>query len=347
MQVATQLSEYAAIINKTSSQPIALAIGNFDGCHLGHQALISKLQELKKNRDFITETMTFKPHPGAFLSGIIQDHIFDGDLKRAAFEEFGVDIAYEQAFDKKFSELSARDFFISIILGGLKVQAVIVGSDFKFGQGRLGDIDLLKNLCHEFGKDFFPIPIEMAAEREIRSTFIRNLIASGQVKKAAELLGRPFLLPGVSVKGKQLGRRIGFPTINLQPRPGIVVPQLGVYAGYVSIDPNGYPHRELKVFAAKSTLMPAAINIGRKPTVDENGEISIEAHVIMAQDQAQNSLAFAQKDLYGARLGFYFVDYIRTEQKCASLDDLKQLIGKDISMSRRILGSHSDADPTK
>ena len=221
--------------------------------------------------------------------------------------------------------MSPDKFYQSILIDELNAKAIIVGENFRYGQGRAGDSKCLRDA----GSDHEVLTvIEESAKLEdhvVSSTKIRAAIRSGDVMLASQMLGRPYLLEGNLKKGDQLGRKLSFPTLNLDAKD-LLIPAKGVYAGYVwvkAVQPGNQP----QILKRHPKAMPAAINIGMRPTVS-GLTLRIEAHVLSD---------YPQENTYDVTAGFYFIDRIRDEAKFQSLDELKAQIGKDTVKARSIL----------
>jgi len=330
LQVVSSTNFDQAIAPITSATSVT--IGNFDGFHLGHQKLIAAAKAPPED-NLKSLLVTFNPHPAEFFRNATTPLLLSPELKRQAAKELGLDIFFEQAFTKGFAELTPQHFFEQFILTTLNCRRVAVGHEFRFGKDRLGDRVLLEEMCQKKGISLSIIDEKRspADDKVISSSLIRHLVREqGQVGLAQTLLGRPYLLAGNVAKGKQLGRTIDLPTLNLTPKESRqIVPQNGVYCGFVWLE--GYNEQPgPKVFADLKTLLPAVINIGVKPSVSaESSPTSIEAHILNHQ------LAF--DSCYGLTMGLYFCERLRSEKKFPNLTALKQAIVADISQAQTIL----------
>jgi riboflavin kinase/FMN adenylyltransferase len=305
----------------------ALTIGNFDGCHLGHQKLINRTlvtaEELKNS----PASLTFSPRPDVFFHPERSNDgkLFTEDMKSRAFHELNISAHFVKKFSSTVSQMSPDKFYKSVLIEELHAKAIIVGENFRYGQGRAGDSKCLRDA----GSDHEVLTvIEKSAKLEdevVSSTRIRAAIRAGNVALASQMLGRPYLLEGSLKKGDQLGRKLNFPTLNLEAKD-LMVPANGVYAGYVwikDLQPGAHP----SILKRHSKAMPAAINVGMRPTIS-GLNLRIEAHVLSE---------YKQDNTYDVTAGFYFVARIRDEAKFQNLDELKAQIAKDTVKARSIL----------
>lgn len=279
-------------------QPLALAIGNFDGMHMGHAALIRSLVEAAKNQNLTPAVMTFEPHPREFFSP--QNAPARLSSLREKLEwlcEASVETILLRRFNQPFAQMSAPDFIN--VLHQLNVKAILVGEDFRFGAKRAGGVaDFSAN-----GFELIPMPRIDLNEERVSSTRVRNALATGNLKLAKTLLHRDYSISGKVVHGEKRGRKLGFPTANIHmrhERPALT----GVYA-------------------VKLEGLAAVANLGVRPTINGIPKLMLEVHVLDYQG-----------DLYGKHVHVAFLHKIRDEMKFASLDDLKAQIAQDILVAR-------------
>jgi riboflavin kinase/FMN adenylyltransferase len=291
-------------------QPSVVAIGNFDGIHLGHRALIEKSRELAGPSGPVA-VVTFEPLPLAFfrpdqaparLSTIYQKL----SLLRAA----GVDVTWLMRFNRELAALSAADFVKQVLVHRLRAKAVVIGEDFRFGKGRQGDVALLRALGASLGFDVVTVPAVMIDGERISSSGIRTRLAAGDFASAAAWLGRPFTMEGRVIRGAALGRTLGYPTANLAVRSQ-PSPLGGVLAAFSRVEGGPW--------------MPSVTNLGRRPAVGGK-EPLLEVHFF----------DFNQ-DLYGQRLEVQFVAKLRDELDFGSLDDLVEQMKRDEEEARHCL----------
>ncbi len=281
--------------------PSMLTIGTFDGVHRGHQRLIGNVVARARARGVRSVVLTFDPHPRAVLAPeSAPPRITTVDDEATLMASLGVDVLVIYPFTWKTADTTARDF-MAMIARAVQPVEVWVGDDFAFGKGREGNLEVLRDLGAEFGYTLHVLPRihgDDAPDGEvIGSTAIRNHLLAGDVAAAARLLGRPYVLRGPVIRGAGRGRQIGFPTANTRISPDIVVPKDGIYATWVTIadDPTRYP---------------AMTYIGPRPQFD-NGPRSVEPNLIDWDG-----------DLYDKLIAVHFVQWLRGDEKFASVDAL-------------------------
>lgn len=299
--------------------PSVVTIGIFDGVHRGHHAILSQTVRQAQERGVVSVGLTFDPHP-------LHVHRPDLDLPLIStledrlnmLEAAGLDAVVVQKYDLDYSMTAPEDFIDDELIGKLKAVAVVVGEDVRFGKNNAGDGALLS----EYGADRLDVTLiddlGGASGRRYSSTWVRELLEAGNVRKAAKILGRPHRLRGVVEHGFKRGRQLGFPTANL-PGSGVgEVPRDGVYAGWVVRQVPG---------STATVHLPAAISIGTNPQFD--GETrTVEAHV----------LGRADLNLYGEEIAIDFVDYVRPMLKMDSVEQLQAQMDEDLRKSAEILG---------
>lgn len=292
---------------------VAVALGNFDGVHVGHQEVLRRAVEEGKHRGVAVVAATFRPHPRAVLgTGDAPGLLTSSGLKREVLEGYGVDEVVEITFDLELSRKSPEEFVRDVLVGELGARVVVVGENFRFGYRASGDFRRLRRLMREAGGDAVAVEVRgTGAEGGISSSRIRELVSEGDVTEAARLLGRPYVLRGEVVVGDRRGRTIGFPTANVVPDAEAVVPARGVYAGFVIVGEEKYA---------------ACTNVGVAPTFGR-AESRIEAYLMDFQG-----------DLYGRIVDVGFVRRIRGEKKFSGVDELKAQIQHDIEEARKITG---------
>jgi riboflavin kinase/FMN adenylyltransferase len=294
-----------------------VTIGNFDGIHLGHRAILKTVVGRAKDLDGEAVVYTFDPHPRKVLRPDSAPGLLTTlDQKIELLAEAGVDAVVVEPFTLEFARTEAEEFIRRCLYERLRPVEVYVGYDFHFGRDREGSMRLLTEMGPRLGFAVTIIPEVTVDEGDVNSTRIRQLLGEGQPERAARMLGRPFTVRGKVVRGDERGRTIGFPTANLAPE-NEVLPSAGVYAGFVRILDDGDP--------PKDTVVRAVTNVGRRPTFEGEG-LRAEAHLIDWSG-----------DLYGRRIEISFVTRLRDEQKFESVDALKLQIGKDVAEARRRL----------
>jgi riboflavin kinase/FMN adenylyltransferase len=290
---------------------VVVALGNFDGVHLGHRAVLARAAEEARRLGGRVVAATFWPHPRSVIGrggppGLLTTlEARREELLRAGAEEVRV-VPFDEALSKKSPEEFVRD----VLVGELGAVAVVVGENFRFGYKAAGDVGDLTRIMREHGGEAYAVEVR-GGEEGISSTRIRSLLLGGEVAEAVKLLGRPYAVRGEVVVGDRRGRTIGFPTANVRPDPAIVVPARGVYACAVRVGEDVYA---------------ACTNVGVAPTF-ERGENRIEAHV----------LGF-EGDLYGRIVEVLFIERIRGERRFGGVEELKEQIGRDVEEARRLVG---------
>ncbi len=288
---------------------LAACIGYFDGFHLGHQSLFNKTLGIAKLKSIKSAIISFDPDPWVVLRGIPNsNHLTTIEDRKRLAKKLGFDVWVSIEFDEKMANMSPIDFINK--LKSIHIQDLICGFDFKFGSKGLGNIDTLVSLQD----DNFIVHVikEYKVENEkVSSTRIKIALKNGEMDLVKNLLGRYYELNGIVVKGKQIGRKIGYPTANLLIDTEYVLPKMGVYAGYVIIDGLRYQ---------------AMISIGLNPTVKDDRIVSIEAHIF----------DFDQ-DIYKKEINFVYVQYLRPELKFNSLNGLIAQLKLDEIECRSIL----------
>lgn len=289
-----------------------LTIGSFDGVHLGHQSILSKLVSGAQIERIPSVVLTFYPHPAVVLRNRQGAFYLTSPEERAALlGEYGVDTVITHPFTAQVAAQSARDF-IAYLKRRLGFQHICLGYDFALGRGREGDIPTLERLGKEFNYSLSLVdPVEIDGE-VVSSRKIRAALADGDVGLAQRYLGRPYWLTGRVIPGDGRGRTIGIPTANLEIWPERLIPRQGVYACRVEVD---------------GTSLQAVTNIGLRPTFGEHtGNAWVETHVL---DYSA--------DLYGHQLQLSFIERLRDERRFSGVDALVEQINLDIQQARTIL----------
>ncbi len=300
MHVYHQISELSGLTNSI------VTIGTFDGVHLGHQKIIKRLVELKNKQGGEIVVFTFDPHPRKVLFPEQKDLklITSTSEKCEILKQFGVDHVLVFPFTKEFSQMQANDYISEVIAKGLKTKTLVIGYDHRFGSNREGNIDTLKGFASTYHFNVEEIPAQEINQLNVSSTRIRKAIEEGDIQTANEFLGYSFFITGKVVRGKQLGRTIGYPTANiLIGNEDKLIPKIGVYAVNVLIGKQSYK---------------GMLNIGINPTTDTDNTIKTEVNIF----------DFDQ-DIYEESIKVEFVKRIRNEKKFANLDELKQGLAND------------------
>lgn len=287
-----------------------VAIGNFDGVHRGHQAMMEVLCRRASELSAPSVVMTFDPHPIAILR---PEHtpppLSTLERKQDLLEKCGVDCTIAYPTDAALLQLSPAEFFEKIVVGELQAKGLVEGPNFCFGKDRAGDTRLLKSFCKESGLSLDVMPAVETSAGMISSSTIRGLIGRGKLRDAVELLGHPYQARGIVGSGARRGQALGFPTANLE-RVATLIPAEGVYAGRLS---------------RAGQMYPAAIHVGPNPTFDEYAR-KVEVHLIGFEG-----------DLYGTELQVDFLCELRPVEKFDSAEDLRRQLERDISRVQELV----------
>lgn len=293
-------------------QPCALTVGNFDGVHRGHQALLARVVAAARARGLASAVMTFEPHPREFFTPhAAPTRISSLRDKLGALAAAGIDRVFIQHFNRRFAQLTATDFVDRILLDGCDVRWLLVGDDFRFGAKRAGDNALLQQYAARGAFELEQMPTFDDGGERISSTAVRAALAAGDLARAERLLGRPFSISGRVLHGRKLGRAMGFPTLNLRiahAHPAVH----GIFA--------------VNVHGVQRQPRPGVASIGLRPTVDQQGRWLLEVH-----------LFDFDAEVYGAMVRVEFVKKLRDEQKYDNLDALAAAIRRDAAQARAIL----------
>lgn len=290
-----------------SARGAAVAIGNFDGVHRGHQALIAHTKTLGEKLG----VLVFEPHPQEYFKP-------DGPrfrltpfrAKARLLERFGTDVLFALHFDQSLASLTAETFIQKVLVEGMGVKHIVIGQDFQFGKGRGGNVDLLKTKGRDLGFDVTVFdPVGLGAVSKISSTSIREALRGGKPDEAAKLLGHWWTVEGRVEPGDKRGRTIGFPTANVSLE-GYLEPALGVYAVRAEVGGKTYD---------------GVANFGRRPTFDKK-DVLLEVHIFDFNE-----------DIYGQQIVVSFISYLRPEAKFNGLGELKAAIAADSENARRLL----------
>jgi len=312
LKIYYNLSDFEPIENATVTS------GTFDGVHLGHQKI---LQILKKEANVIhgeSVVITFWPHPRTVVSQDSQDLKLLSTIEEKIdlLEKFGVQHLLLIPFTREFSELSSDEFVQKILIKQIGTKKLVIGYDHRFGKNREGSFEYLQNNSLKFGIEIQEIPKQEIENLTISSTKIRESLSNGDIEVANELLGRHYSFNGIVVKGRQLGRTIGFPTANVQVSETYkLIPSNGVYA--------------VKVFL-RNAWYSGMMNIGNRPTVDGIGRTQ-EVNIFDFKD-----------DIYGEKIKVELVSYIRKEIKFNNIESLKEQILLDQEACLQILSKSND-----
>jgi riboflavin kinase / FMN adenylyltransferase len=284
---------------------LVLALGSFDGLHIGHQAIILETKKIAQEMHLPSGVYTFNPHPLKILKpAVAPAALISPARKIELFTRYGIDYFLEQEFTREFSRLDYRRFIDEILVKRLNIAHIVIGEDFRFGYKGEGDLHSLSKLGQELGfkvTDYRTVRID---GQKVSSTLIRQLIKQGDLRKATEYSGHYYHIDGRVIHGDGRGHNIGIPTANLQPVVDYVLPPAGVYACFVY-----YQGRKYK----------AITNFGIRPTFGKN-DYAIEIHILNFPDQ----------DIYGGKISLEIREFIRKEMTFKSINELLQQIRKDI-----------------
>jgi riboflavin kinase/FMN adenylyltransferase len=294
----------------------SVALGTFDGVHLGHRRVIGSACDWGRERGTRTGVVTFDPHPLQVLRPDEPPKLLSTTaVKIGLIEGLGVDEVIVIPFTEDFSRLEPDEFCGDVLAGRIAARHVSVGANFKFGHGAAGDADYLRSRP-EFETEVVPL-VEHDGE-PVSSSRIRELVAAGAVGEAVELLGAPFVLEGTVVTGDARGRELDMPTANVEPAPDLVVPATGIYAARALVAGGD----------GRSAQVPAAVSVGVRPTFEDAGDLRVEAHLIDFTG-----------DLYGRTMRLAFLARLRDEERFDSADALIRQMQKDVEDVRRLVAS--------
>ena len=313
---------FRGLPNDRARAPCALTIGNFDGVHRGHQALLARVRASADRLGIEAAVMTFEPHPREFFAERA------GDLSKApnrianlrdklqSLSNAGIDRVIVEHFNAHFASMAPEEFTDRVLVEGLHVKWLMVGADFCYGARRAGNVDKLIEAGRRHGFEVETLPTVMLGEQRISSSAVRAALAAGDFVQTRELLGHPYSISGHVIHGQKLGRTLGFPTLNLRVahRPAL----MGIFVVQV----HGLAERPL----------PAVASLGVRPTVDDSGRVLLEVHVF---DYAQSC--------YGQMVRVEFLEKIRDEEKYTDLATLSAAIARDSDHARAWFAQRADA----
>ena len=295
--------------NAEIARPTVLTLGVFDGLHLGHQLIVSRVVERARAVGAVPTVVTFDPHPRAVLHPESAPPLLQTfDQKVEAFGVLGVEQAIVVRFTREFAEVGAGEFLRDVVHERLQAREVYLGRGFAFGRDREGDIHLLRRVSRELGFHADEVPEVRLRGQRISSSRIRELLAAGSVNLARRMLGRPYGVEGRVVRGQERGRTLGFPTANLRP-DNRVIPRAGVYVTATLIE---------------GSWRRSVTNVGVRPTFEKEAEPSIETFVM---DWGG--------DLYGDVVRVRFLHRLRDERRFSSVEELKRQIDADAARARK------------
>jgi riboflavin kinase/FMN adenylyltransferase len=304
-------------LDRPLQKPI-VTIGNFDGLHVGHRAIMDTVVARARASGGTAIVYTFNPHPIRILRPDQSPRLLTThEQKVELLEQAGIDVLIVEDFDAKFAATTAEKFIREILFERIQPVEVYVGYDFHFGHDREGSMGLLTELGPKLGFSVTIIPEVTIGESDVNSTRIRKLLTESRVEEAGRMLGRAYSIRGRIVQGDQRGRTLGFPTANVDP-DNEILPAAGVYAGRFSFIDEGSPERGVE--------LPAVMNVGTRPTFEGDGRIHAEAHLIDFKG-----------DVYDRRVEMSFLTHLREERQFSGVGALREQIASDVDATRKIL----------
>lgn len=308
---------YRGLPDPLERVPSAVAIGNFDGVHTGHQTLLAGLVDAARSRGLVPSVLTFEPHPREYfphLDPVPRISTLCDKVRRLL--DCGVERIYMMPFNERIARETAESFVRTVLVGGLDARWVTVGEDFRFGSGRAADARELAELGRRHNFETWVSPLLYHGEAKVSSTRLRAALARADFYEAEMMLGHPYTMSGRVIHGQALGRTLGYPTLNVAPIPpgSRANPALsGVFA--------------VRVEGLGPAPLPGVASLGLRPTVSSARRWLLETHVFDWKG-----------DAYGRTVSIRFIERIRGEQKFGGLDELRAAIESDARRARRILG---------
>lgn len=303
MKILYDLTELSS-----SKEPIGIALGTFDGLHIGHQEVIGRMVSHCQEKGYKSVVYTFSNHPRELTRNghKVQKLASNGD-KIKLIEDTGADYLLMVPFDETFMKTTPELFVKNFLIDGMNVKSLAVGFDYRFGKGAEGDVDLLQRLSKKYGYELMVISSVALNGHKISSSEIRDRIKHGDMVTARAMLGRPYSVVGPVIKGKQVGRKLGFPTANILPEPHMSLIRPGVYVSYTEVG---------------NVLYPSLSNVGYNPTFDQT-ELNMESFLLDFDE-----------DIYGQTIRIFFIAHIRDEKKFDSLEALIAQMNHDLDFAK-------------
>jgi riboflavin kinase/FMN adenylyltransferase len=312
---------YRSLPRRDSAAPSALTIGNFDGVHRGHQAILAQVRAEAEARGLVPTVMTFAPHPRAWFARrgqrpeLIPTQISSLRDKVTQLAAHGMRQIVIQRFDQHLADMRAEDFIQNLLVRGLNTRWLLVGEDFRYGHKRSGDIELLRRAGREAGFEVrTQADVSDAHGQRISSSALRTALAVGNLARSGELLGAPYRISGHVIHGQKLGRDLGFPTLNLRV-PAPCAARSGVYV--------------VRVHGLAAGPLPGVASLGVRPTVTRDGALLLETHILDHQVDAYGKLACVE-----------FLEFLRDEETYPDLTTLIAAIHQDAQGARDYFASH-------
>jgi len=316
-----KLTIYRHLPRYRAQTPSAVTIGNFDGVHLGHQKILQRLCKQAKKEQLLPTVMTFSPHPRAYFAKQAQrPELYPAQIstfrdRLTLLYQHGIEQIILMRFNHKLAATEAYEFVANLLVKGLNTRWLLVGEDFRFGHRRSGTIQLLQEMGKQFGFEVHTIEdVVDVTHQRISSTEIRTALGLGQLQKAQTLLGQPFRVSGHVLHGRKLGRQMNYPTLNLKvPTPFAL--RSGVYA--------------VHVHGLEDEPIAGVASLGVRPTVEENGQLLLEAHLF---DRNINA--------YGKLVCVDFLHFLRDEETFTDLESLRTAIATDVQSAKNYFTIH-------
>ncbi|HJD44123.1 MAG TPA: bifunctional riboflavin kinase/FAD synthetase [Candidatus Paenalcaligenes intestinipullorum] len=311
----TALTIYRTLPRFNCTQPSAVTIGNFDGVHRGHQAILAPVKKAADQYGLLPSVVTFTPHPRAFFAEkghrpeLIPTQISNLRDKFTLLHEYGMQQIVLAKFNHALATLPAEQFIQQLLLKGLNTKWLLVGEDFRFGFQRKGDLDLLAQYAQRYDFTLHTIEdIQDAGGQRISSSEVRTALAVGNLERSQALLGHPYRLTGHVIHGQKLGRTIGFPTLNLRA-PAFCAARSGIYI--------------VRVLGLSDQPLPGVASLGVRPTVTDNGALLLEVHLLDRN-----------VDAYGKLVRVEFLHFVRDEEKFPNIETMTAAINSDACRAR-------------
>lgn len=291
------------------TEPTVISLGKFDGLHMGHKLLVEHMMK-KKREGLKTVMFTFDIPPKEIVNKEQQRVLTTNKEKEYIFAQTGIDYLIEYPFTEEVRAMEP-EAFVRLLAERLNVKCIVAGKDFHFGHNRSGNYETLQKFGPVYGFETIIVEKRQYEDRDISSTFIREELLAGNLEKANMLLGYEYFVKGVVVHGRQLGRKLGIPTVNLIPDEEKLLPPFGVYVSRVVADGQVYG---------------GITNVGRKPTIEGDNPVGVETHIFDYEE-----------DVYGREIQVQFLAYLRNEKKFDSIEELKGQMTKDIEKGKAYL----------
>lgn len=312
---------YRTLPRYDTQRTSAVTIGNFDGVHLGHQAILSRVQHLAAERDLLPTVMTFSPHPRAWFAlrgqrpELVPTQISSLRDKLQALTRNGIQQIILTRFNQLLADMPASDFIEQLLVRGLNTRWLLVGQDFRYGHKRSGDIDLLRRAGQKYGFDVETIAdVADGTGQRISSSEVRKALAVGSLTRVRALLGHHYAISGHVIHGEKLGRTIGYPTLNIHVTPHCAA-RSGIYV--------------VRAYGLHDQPIAGVASLGVRPTVTENGRLMLEVHLLNSQ-----------VDAYGKLVRIEFLKYLREEEKFPNLSTMITAIDTDVQNAKDYLALH-------